>query len=81
MRDVHTEVRRTFTCTLCNKVYASQNSYRVHMSIKHRQQQQQQQQHIQQSQQVQQQLLQHTPQPQAQHLQQQPVPGLPGGQL
>nr|XP_045585927.1 broad-complex core protein isoforms 1/2/3/4/5-like isoform X3 [Procambarus clarkii] len=47
MRDVHTEVRRTFTCSLCNKVYASQNSYRVHMSIKHRQQQQQQQpQHI-----------------------------------
>ncbi|KAK8754674.1 hypothetical protein OTU49_017532 [Cherax quadricarinatus] len=42
MRDVHTEVRRSFTCTLCNKVYASQNSYRVHMSIKHRQQQQQQ---------------------------------------
>ncbi|XP_037798974.1 broad-complex core protein isoforms 1/2/3/4/5-like [Penaeus monodon] len=39
MRDVHTEVRRTFTCSLCNKVYASQNSYRVHMSIKHRQQQ------------------------------------------
>ncbi|MPC30974.1 hypothetical protein E2C01_024246 [Portunus trituberculatus] len=38
MRDVHTEARRTFTCTLCNKVYASQNSYRVHMSMKHRHQ-------------------------------------------
>lgn len=36
MRDVHTEARRTFTCTLCNKVYASQNSFRVHMSMKHR---------------------------------------------
>lgn len=38
MRDVHTEARRTFICTLCNKVYASQNSYRVHMSMKHRHQ-------------------------------------------
>ncbi|KAK4320769.1 hypothetical protein Pmani_008388 [Petrolisthes manimaculis] len=76
IRDVHTEVRRTFTCTLCNKVYASQNSYRVHMSIKHRQQhqqQQQQQQHLQQPQQVQQQ--------QQQHLQHQPVSELPDGQL
>ncbi|KAK3852637.1 hypothetical protein Pcinc_039223 [Petrolisthes cinctipes] len=75
IRDVHTEVRRTFTCTLCNKVYASQNSYRVHMSIKHRQQHQQQQ-HLQQPQQVQQQQ-----QPQAHHLQQQPVSELPDGQL
>lgn len=36
MRDVHCGARRTYACSLCNKVYASQNSYRVHVSLKHR---------------------------------------------
>ncbi|XP_066980761.1 transcription activator GAGA-like isoform X14 [Macrobrachium rosenbergii] len=79
MRDVHTEARRYFTCSLCNKVYASQNSYRVHMSIKHRQPQPQPhpqapQQQQQQQQQLQQQLapqhLIHLPQQQQQQHQQ-----------
>lgn len=36
MRDVHSDVKRNYSCAICNKVYASQNSYRVHMSLKHR---------------------------------------------
>ena len=36
LRDVHAEARRNFSCSFCNKSYASENSYRVHMSLKHR---------------------------------------------
>ena len=35
-RDVHATGPRTYACKICSKVYASQNSYRVHMSLKHR---------------------------------------------